>query len=190
MPAPLGWTSRLRIERVLWTLDIHLGSLPGRTRRSIRRELRLNLHASAAKVGAGEAIRRLGGLRHLAHGYLDAAYAGRRRPNLLKAVFWLIAVEIVLSGAGFLGHQAFIDGVEAASPRPDGVFDWTGLQALGIGGEVTYADGELRGFSLTFNLWMVLYLVVAFALGGRCWRLLPNRIRTSVASITHRVGPT
>jgi hypothetical protein len=188
MPTPLGLTSRLHIEWLLLRLDLHLGSLPGRARRSIRRELRMNLHASAREVGAGEAVRRLGGLRRLADGYLDAAYAGRRRPNLLKAVFWLVAVECVLLGAGFLSHQAFIAGVDAASSRPDGVFAWTGLEALGIGGEVTYADGEVRAFSLTFNLWMLLYLALAFTLGGRCWRLLPNRSR--VASLAHRVSST
>jgi hypothetical protein len=174
MPTATTWTDRLRIERALWTLDTHVQSLPGSSRRAIRRELRTNLRASATDVGVAEAIRQLGSLHQLASGYLDAEYEGRPRPRVLKAALWTVAVGTIILWSTFVGHSAFVDGMEAANPHPNGTFTWDGMEVLGVGGDVSYADGHLRSFGLSFNLWMLLYLVAAFLIGGRFWRLVPR----------------
>ncbi|QMU70627.1 hypothetical protein [Streptacidiphilus sp. P02-A3a] len=72
MPHTVTWLDRLRVERLLWSLDQRLYDLPRRTRIAHRREVRANLLAAAAEVGAAEALRRLGGARELAAQYLDA----------------------------------------------------------------------------------------------------------------------
>lgn len=163
-----------RTERALWTLDAHLASLPGRSSRAIRREIRTNLRASAAEVGAAEAIRRLGSLHHVASEYLDAEYEGRPRPRVLKAVFWTLAVEGIILWSLFTGHAAFMAGVEAANPSPDGTFTWNGLAALGGEGDVSYTDGQVESFSYGLNQWVLLYLLAAFLIGGRLWRYVPR----------------
>lgn len=74
MNRPMTLVDRLRIERVLWTVDILIYDIRTRGRRTIRRELRANLQAAAQEMGAGAAIWQLGPLRRLARGYLDAQY--------------------------------------------------------------------------------------------------------------------
>jgi hypothetical protein len=86
-------------------------------------------------------------------------------------MFWTLAVESVLLGLAFVGHSAFIGGVQAANPRPSGTYTWHSLQLLGIGGDVTYDARGVASFSLSFSLWMLLYLLAALMLGGRLWRL-------------------
>ena len=162
---------RARIERTVWTLDTYVQVLPGRTRRAIRQELRANLVAGAADGGAREAIRRLGPLRRLAVDYVDNEYGDRPRPRWLHGALWTLTVEIVIMALAFVGHDGFRAGIEAANPRPDGDFTWTGLSVLGIGGDATYVDGRLDRFGLTFALWNLAYLLAALVLGGRLWRL-------------------
>jgi hypothetical protein len=162
---------RARIERTVWTLDTYVQVLPGRTRRAIRQELRANLVAGAADGGAREAIRRLGSLRRLAVDYVDNEYGDRPRPRWLHGALWTLTVEIVIMALAFVGHDGFRAGIEAANPRPDGDFTWTGLSVLGIGGDATYVDGRLDRFGLTFALWNLAYLLAALVLGGRLWRL-------------------
>lgn len=173
MPATLTWTDRLRIERLLWTLDTYLQSLPGRSRRAVRRELRTNLTASAAQVGTAEAIRQLGNPHHLAAEYLDAEYAGRPRPQLRKAVFWTLAVEIVILWTTLVAHAAFVDGAGAANPLLTGTLTWDSLRLLGVGGDVTYVDGQVETLGIWVNQWLLLHLLAAFVIGGRLWRLVP-----------------
>jgi hypothetical protein len=171
MHPTLSWRDRLRIERAVWTLDAHVQNLPGRSRKAIRREMRANLRAATAEVGSEQAIRRLGNLRRLAADYLDAEYGDAPRPHWGKAVFWVLAVEAVILSLLLAGHSAFIAGIEAANPRPDGRYDWDGLSALGIGGTVNYEDGEFAGVSVRLTQWFLLYLLAATILGGRLWRL-------------------
>jgi hypothetical protein len=189
MPTTIAWIDRLRIERAVWAVDAWAQSMSGRSRRALRRELRTNLRASASEVGAAEAIRRLGDLRLLAEGYLDAEYAGGRRPRLRKAVFWTLAVQVVILWSAFVGHAAFVDGVEMVDPRPDGTFGWDGLKVLGIGTEVGYTDGQVRSFGLSANLWTLLLLLVAFLTGGRYWRALPRRRRRPIPDPTTPAQP-
>jgi hypothetical protein len=171
MHATPRWRDRLRIERTVWTLDAYVQDLPGRSRRAIRREMRANLRAAAEEVGSEQAIRRLGNLRRLAADYLDAEYGDGPRPHWGKAVFWVVAVEVVILGLLLAGHSAFIAGIEAADPRPDGTYNWHGLSALGVGGTVSYEDGAFAGIGIWFTQWFLLYLLGATVLGGRLWRL-------------------
>jgi hypothetical protein len=165
---------RLRIERAIWTLDALVQSLPGRSRRAIRREMRANLRAAGAEVGGREAVRRLGSLRRVAIGYLEAEYGeGRPRPHWLKAMFWVLAVEAVVLMVTFVGHSAFMSGVEAADRHPDGTYVWHGLGWLGVAGDVSYSGGKVEGSSFDFSGMVLVYLLAAAVLGGRLWRLLP-----------------
>jgi hypothetical protein len=172
---PASWIDRLRIERVLWTLDVQLQSLPTRSRRAIRREMRTNLRASAAELGTREAIQRLGNVHRLALEYLDAEYADRPRPRWLMAGFWAVTVEILILWSAILSQWAFVDGIEAGNPHPDGRFSWNGLAVLGVSGDANYTDGQLNSFGLSLDLWALVYLLAALLIGGRLWRLIPLR---------------
>ena len=166
------WIDRLRIERAVWTLDVLAQGLPARTRRAIRNEMRVNLWAAAEEVGAAQAVRRIGNLRRLATDYLEAEYGQNGpRPRWLNAMFWALAVQTVLLGLTFLGHAAFINGVEAANPHPSGTYTWNSLRPLGIGGDVMYDDRGVASVSLSFSALLPLYLLAALILGGRLWRL-------------------
>jgi hypothetical protein len=86
---PMTLVDRVRIERVLWTVDFLIHDIRTRGRRTIRRELRANLQAAAQERGAAAAIRQLGSLRVLARGYLDAQYGeGALQPRWLAALWW------------------------------------------------------------------------------------------------------
>jgi hypothetical protein len=166
------WLDRLRIERAVWTVDALTQAAPDRARRAIRRELRANLQAAAAQMSAKEAVRQLGDLRQLALGYVEAQYGpGNLRPRWLRGVCWALGTEVVLLALTFATHSAFIAGVQAGNPRPNGTYSWPGLHLLGIGGNVTFHDGSSSAFSLSFSLWILLYLLAALVLGGQLWRL-------------------
>ena len=81
---------RARIERAVWTLDSYLRNLPRKSRIAKRRELRVNLRAASADVGAQEALRRLGNLRTMAAEYVVAEYGGPG-PSWIVTTYFLIA---------------------------------------------------------------------------------------------------
>ena len=56
MARPFTWFDRLRIERVVWTLDQRLYDLPRAVRIAHRRELRENLLTAARDVGTGAVL--------------------------------------------------------------------------------------------------------------------------------------
>jgi hypothetical protein len=174
-PTPLD---RLRIEAAIWTLDLLLQDLPGHARRTARRDLRSNLLAAAAEDGAGPALRRLGTLRRLAAGYLDAEYGeGGPRPRWLRGLLWAVAVYVLLAAAMLAVQQAFIDGVLAVNPTADGTYVWSGAPIGVTRGEVTLTRGHLHSASLSFGPVPLLYLTAALCLGARAWRALPRRRR-------------
>jgi hypothetical protein len=173
MAETISRADRLRIEWALWRLNAQLQDLPSRSRRAVRREMRTNLRASAAELGATAAIERLGSLHQLATGYLEAEYADRPQPRWLIGLCWALAIEVVILCSAFVGQFAFMDGVEAGNAHANGTFVWKGLAFLGVGGNVTYTGGEPTAFGLSLNLWMLVYLVAGFVIGGRLWRLTP-----------------
>jgi hypothetical protein len=173
MALPLHWHDKLRIERTVWTLDTLLADMPGRARRSARRDLRVNLRAAASEVGTAQALRDLGSVRRIALDYLDAEYGEHRpRPRVLKGIFWALLVEMVILSWFFVGQEGFVSGLQAAG-QPAGTFSWTMLQALGIESEVTFDDTGIRGASMFFHPWFLAYIFAAFFVGGRLWRFIP-----------------
>jgi len=173
MAPALSWTDRLHIERAVWTVDVLISALPAKTQRAILRELRANLNSAAAEVGAAEAVRRLGGLRRLARGYLDVEFGDNGpRPSWLRGLFWALAAELLPVMLAFLTLQAFMDGVIAADAHASGTYTWHALAPVFPSEEVTYEHGDLRSFGFTIAGPMVGLPAVAFLLGARAWRWL------------------
>jgi hypothetical protein len=175
---PVTLMDLLFIERVVWTVDTYVQSLPGRSRRAIRRELRTNLRASAAELGRAEAIRRLGSLRRLSREYLDVEYGhDGPRPHLLRGLFWALTIEAVILVALIGGFESFLDGVESAGQPGPGTYSWDSLSLLGLSGEVRYDATGLSEFSFVVSGFTLLYVSAAFVLGSRLWRLVPAWLR-------------
>jgi len=173
MPTTLSLIDRLRLERTVWTVDTYLASLPSRSRRAIRRELRTNLRSSAAQVGTREAVRGLGNLHRLSLDYLDAEYGeGRPRPQLLKGTAWAYAVGFAVILAVIVGMDSYLDGLEAGSPGP-GTYVWDRFDYLGPRLEVTYDEVGFSGFYLSLSAIFLIYPLIAFLLASRLWRALP-----------------
>lgn len=173
MAQPLSWFDKVRIERTVWTLDTLLADLPSRARKSACRDIRTNLRAAAAEVGAAQALRDLGNVRRIALDYLDAEYGEQHpRPRIFRGVFWALLVELVILSWAVVGHEAFTTGLEAAGPAP-GTYSWDALRVLGLATEVSFDEGGFSGFSMYVYLWFLVYVAVAFILGGRLWRLIP-----------------
>ncbi len=173
-----SFVDRLRIERAVWTVDTLAGDLPGRRRRSVRRELRADLWASTREVGAAEAIRRLGNLRRLSAEYLDVEY-GAKRPRYLKGAFWAFMAVVVLEVHTFARIDGFHHGLEVADPG-DGSFTLRPLGRFGPVYETAYVDGTFDSFSLDLApalLPLAVVLLGAFLVGGRFWRAWrPGRV--------------
>jgi hypothetical protein len=173
MPTTPSLIDRLRIERAVWTVDTYVQSLPSRSRRAVRRELRNNLRSSAAQVGARDAIRGLGSLRRLSLGYLEAEYGeGRPRPDFLKGVFWAAAVDFVIAAAIVISFESFMDGLEAGGAGA-GTYAWSTGKVFGITGEVTFDAKGFTGFWIEWSVLFFVYSSIAFVLGARLWRTVP-----------------
>jgi hypothetical protein len=184
MPHPVSWIDRIRIERLVWTLDQRIYDLPWRTRIARRREVRDNLLTAAADVGAGAALRRLGSSRELAQQYLAAEFGDRPRHSWIAAAVFLggfpLLLNFVLSEAN-LGYQ---HAISAASPHATGTFTWSGISYLQHPIVYTFSDG--RG-SFTGGAWSLVswaLLIAGTVLAGRLWRLRPFRHRTRTAAST------
>jgi hypothetical protein len=174
MTSNLSLIDRLRIERTVWTLDTFIADLPQRSRVSKRREMRANLRAATADVGVTEATRRLGPLRPLAAEYLAAEYGeGRPHPRWVAAIFWSVLVNFALLGLTNIANNAFVSGVVAANPHATGTFHWQGFKLLGLGGDFTFVDGTNTAIGGYFGAPFQIWVILAFILGGRLWRLLP-----------------
>jgi hypothetical protein len=176
---PMTLVDRLRIERVLWTVDILIYDIRTRGRRTIRRELRANLQAAAQEMGAGAAIWQLGPLRRLARGYLDAQYgrvpfsrAGWPRSG--GAFVFTVFVEALI----FVGLSAFLAGVQAGDPAAHRTYVWNQLSGLGMGTfTARFTRGQLISFEGTLLAWPTLLgLVAALIIGGRLWRVVTRRL--------------
>ena len=105
--------------------------------------------------------------------YHDAHHPGRPGARPLRALQWTVTVQVVILAVALVALSAFTAGVAAGSP-PEGTFTWDGLAFLGVRTQVSYAGGQVTGYALGYQLWALGYLLVAFVLGGRLWRLLPG----------------
>jgi hypothetical protein len=184
MARQLTWFDRLRIERVVWVLDQRLYDIPRSARIAHRRELRENLQTAARDVGAGAALRNIGGSSRLAASYVAAEFGDRPRHSWTAAVLWaatsLLVVTAILSDAA----NGFAAGIAAGSPHVSGTFHWSGLAALQNTVTCTAVDGhtEVSGGGLSLLGW-VLWIAIA-VLVGRLWRAPATwraRTRTAVA---------
>ncbi|MEU4243738.1 hypothetical protein [Actinoplanes sp. NPDC026619] len=172
---------RLRIERLVWSLDQQLYDLPRAQRIATRREVRANLLEAAGDVGATEALRRVGGSRRLAEQYLVAEFGDGPRHSWIGAAYAAATMPLLLNF--FLGEAAgsFRDGVTAADPHATGAFTWSGVSWLQSATTFTFSNGAADSHGgawtpLTYALWIL--VTVGF---GRLWRVRLRR-RAAVAT--------
>ena len=167
---------RIRIERLVWTLDQRLYDLPRGSRVAKRREVRANLLDAAADIGAREALRRIGPSSSLAREYLGAEFGDRPHHSWTAAAYFAALVPLflnfALSEASNAYAQALADG-HAAS----GSFIWSGVSYLQNPLTFTVEQGQVShsGGSWTPIVY-VLWLLGTIAC-GRLWRLLPTASR-------------
>ena len=136
----LTWLDRVRIERVVWTLDQRLYDIPRDARIAHRREVRQNLLSAAHDLGTAAALRNIGTTAQLAAAFLADAANG------------------------------FAAGIAAANPHATGTYHWSGLSLLQGSVTATAVDGQttLSGGGLSIAGW-VLWIIIA-VLVGRLWR--------------------
>lgn len=178
------WIDRLRFERVVWELDQRLYDLPRRSRIAKRREVRENLRAAAADVGAPDALRNLGNARQLAAEYRSAEFDDQPRPSWLAAGLYLFTGQLVLTALLAEAATSFSDGIAAANPHATGTFTWSGIGYLQDKVTYTFTDGHSTwvGGAWTPVAWAV--WAVSTVAVGRLWRVIPiwrERRRTARA---------
>lgn len=174
----LNLKARMTIERAVWTIDSQLQDLPRKSRVAKRRELRSNLRAAAAEVGAPEAVRRLGDLRRLAAEYLMSEFGQwGPRPSWSAGLSFSASAYVVLAVLLETGKSAFASGVTATDPNASGTFIWNGVNHVLQPVTFTFADGAATpAGGLHGGAWTPLVYLVLFAgtvLVGRLWRALP-----------------
>jgi hypothetical protein len=173
MPAPT-FIDHLRIEWAVWTVDTYTSILPMRRQREIRRELRANLRASAAEVGAKAAVRNLGSLRRLSYEYLSAEYRGRPWPTPFRGIAWMITVAVLLTITHVMTMETYLDGLTDADAAP-GTYTLR-RPIIGLVSEVTVdgsGDTSSLAFLVSLPVWLA-WLLGAFVVGSRLWRLIPR----------------
>jgi hypothetical protein len=174
MPHPVTWLDRARIERVVWSLDQRLYDLPRASRIGIRREVRQNLLTAAREVGAGTALKQLGGTAELASGYLTAEYGEGPRHSWIAAGLFLACFPLLL--IALLGEAAlgFGHGITAADPHATGTFAWDGVSLLQTRVTYTFVNGHgtYTGGVMTPLAWVL--LIVGTVIAGRLWRVVPT----------------
>lgn len=177
MPQTVGWLDRLRIERLVWTLDQQIYDLPRQSRVATRREVRANLLDAARDVGTAEALRRVGGSRGLAEQYLVAEFGEGPRHSWIATAYAAALVPLLLNYVLGEAASAFRHGVTAADPHATGTFVWSGVSWLQTSSTYMFTDGSSTGVGgawtpLTYLLW---FAVTVGA--GRLWRIRRVRAR-------------
>ena len=175
MTTELSVLDRLRIERAVWSLDQRLYDLPRKTRVARRRELRANLTAAAADVGAATAIRDLGRGDSLAAEYLEAELGPGPRHSWIAAAIFVATATLVLNSMFSDAAQAFGDGVLAGNPDASGTFRWPGISLLQSEVTYTFDDGSYTQVGGAFSPLTWLLLAAGAIAVGRLWRAIPRR---------------
>lgn len=167
----ISWLDRLRIERVVWTLDQRLYDLPRRSRIEKRREVRANLLSAAHDVGTGNALRQLGNGRRLAMEYRDAEFGDTPRPSWIATIYFAGTLPLVLNWVLFEAAYAFRDGILAADPHATGSYVWSGLRYVQSTVTFSFTDGQATwvGGAWTPLLWAL--FIGGTVLVGRLWRI-------------------
>jgi hypothetical protein len=171
MPHTVTWIDRLRIERVVWTLDQRLYDLPRKSRIAKRREVRQNLLTAVMDIGIVDALRNLGDSRRLAAEYRAAEFGDEARPSWITAAVFLLTGQLVLTSLLSEAALAFGDGITAANPHATGTFTWSGIRYLQDTVTYSFLDGKgsYVGGAWTPLAWAV--WIVATVLVGRLWRV-------------------
>ena len=172
MSHTMTWIDRLRIERVVWSLDQRLYELPRRSRIAKRREVRENLRAAASDIGTDAALARLGNSYALAAEYLSAELGDGPRVSWIAVIFMpvghLLATSVLSEAAHAFGH-----GVAAGDPHATGTFTWPGIIYLQSKVTYTFTNGS---YDLVGGAWTPLayaFWIAAIVLVGRLWRAIP-----------------
>jgi hypothetical protein len=181
MSHTIGWWNRLRIERLVWSLDQRLYDLPRASRIATRREVRANLLEAARDVGAAEALRRVGGSRQLAQQYLTAEFGEGPRHSWIATAYVAGLLPMLFNYVFGEIAEAYQAGVAAADPSATGTFTWRGISYLQSPITVVLADGHASHSGgawtpLTYLLWLL-----ATIAAGRLWRLRRSRTRRPAA---------
>lgn len=174
MSNDLSILDRLRIERVVWSLDQRLYDLPGRTRVQKRRELRGNLQDAARDTSVSTALSDLGDRGTLAAEYLDAELGRGPRHSWMAAGVFLLTSALLLTSVFFDAADAFGDGILAGNPAAAGTFTWPGISHLQSAVTYTVSDGThtFVGGAFTPLTWAL--LAIGTIAVGRLWRALPR----------------
>lgn len=173
MQHTVTWLDRLRIERVVWTLDQRLYDLPRRTRIETRREVRRNLLTGARDVGTAQALRNLGSSGELANEYLAAALGSGPRYSWMAAGCFLLTVPLLAASWFADAASAFASGITAADPNATGTYTWSGISHLQSTVTYTFENGDGTWTGGHFTPLFYILLIGATILIGRLWRTLP-----------------
>jgi hypothetical protein len=164
---------RIRIERLVWTLDQRLYDLPRSSRIAKRREVRANLLEATADLGAREALRRIGSSGTLAREYLGAEFGDRPHHSWTAAAYFAGLVPLLVNFAMSEVANAYGQALTSAHAAP-GTFTWSGVSYLQSPltftveqGSVTHTGGAWT--PLVYVLWLLGTIAA-----GRLWRLLPT----------------
>ena len=183
MPNDINLLDRLRIERVVWSLDQRLYDLPRKTRVERRRELRGNLLDAARDADTSSALRDVGDSGTLAAEYLDAELGPGPRHSWMAAGVFLLTSALLLTSFFFDAADAFGEGILAGNPSTAGTFTWPGIDHLQSAVTYTVADGThtFVGGAFTPLTWAL--LATGTIAVGRLWRALPMWRRHHAARI-------
>ena len=183
MPNDVNLLDRLRIERVVWSLDQRLYELPRRTRIERRRELRSNLLAAAHDADTATALRDVGDSSTLAADYLDAELGPGPRPSWMAAGAFLLTSALILTSIFFDAADAFGDGILAGNPEATGTFTWPGIGYFQAPVTYTVTDGAHTFVGGAFTPLTYLLLTIGTIAIGRLWRAQPMWRRSHTARI-------
>lgn len=173
MANDLSAMDRLRIERVVWSLDQRLYDLPRASRIAKRREVRENVRTAALDIGTTAALKNLGDPRRLAMEYRDAEFGDDPRPSWWAAAIFLLTAQLIVTSVLSEAALAFRDGILTANPDVSGTFVWSGIHYLQASVTYTFVhgQGDFVGGAWTPLAWAI--WIVATVLIGRLWRVVP-----------------
>jgi hypothetical protein len=171
MPHALTWIDRLRIERIVWSLDQRLYDLPRKSRIANRREVRENLLTAAHDIGTTDALKHLGNSRELAAAYLSAEFGEGSRIYWVAAATFAVTASLLFAWVLGEAASAFGDGITAANPLATGTFTGSGIQYFQDAVTYTFVHGKgsYVGGGWSPMSWAVYF--IAIILVGRLWRI-------------------
>jgi hypothetical protein len=178
----LTWKDRMRIERVVWTLDSYLRNMPRKSRIAKRRELRVNLRAASADVGANEALRRLGNVRTMAVEYLVTEYGGPG-PSWIASTYVLFAASYFMFWFVNARIDSFKVGAIAANPHLTGTFHLTGVAYVFTNDTFIFTNGKATEIGGTLLPLVYVCIFASAILVGRLWRAIPAVRQRSLGAI-------